>query len=181
MKNLLKGQQPMYLEEFLLKYKDILKHTRALYVVEPNLEKGEIIKFGIAGMSDGNSYRRLKEYVTLYGKKDKENECKGVRIHFCGITDYNRLVWQTQTEIYKVELKLKQVFKSTTDALGRGTERTTASIEDVLKKIKEFSKNIQDTPARRNTTTRESTQTFRGDSKAFIDTKVRRSERLKNK
>lgn len=181
MKNLLKGQPPMYLEKFISKYEDVLKHTRCLYVVEPNLDKGEIVKFGIAGMSNGNSYARLKEYITLYGEKDEKNECKGVKIHFCGVTDYNRLVWHTQTEIHKVENKLKNIFKSTTDALGRGSERTTASIEDVLQKIKEISRKEQDIPAKRITTTRQTSQTYRGDTRAFIDTEVRRSTRLKNK
>tara|TARA_B110000046_G_scaffold39369_1_gene43342 strand:+ start:207 stop:470 length:264 start_codon:yes stop_codon:yes gene_type:complete len=69
MRDLLEGNEKgMDLHEFLIKFGGKLRHVRAMYIVEPNLEKGKVIKFGIAGTNTGNAYARLKEYEILYGE-----------------------------------------------------------------------------------------------------------------
>jgi hypothetical protein len=120
MKTLL--QQTMDLGEFLSKYGAELRGVRAFYIVEPLLEKGASIKFGVAGMDSGNAYERFRSYAILYGGKSKDNECKGVLVHYVGIVKYNRLVEKTNAEVWKLERFLKSEYKTVTDP-DRGEER----------------------------------------------------------
>jgi hypothetical protein len=120
MKTLIK--QTMDLGEFLRRYGRDLRGVRAFYIVEPLLEKGASIKFGVAGMDSGNAYERFKSYMITYGNRSKENECKGVLVHYVGIVKYNRLVVKTNTEVWKLERFLKIEYSGVTDP-ERGEER----------------------------------------------------------
>ena len=111
MRELIRSEVGIKLEDFLLQYDSKLKHTRALYVLSPNMEKNKVYKFGIAGTNTGNAYQRLNDYLIMYGKNDKDNTCKGVKIHYCGITEYNRLVLPEKSKVFQLELKLKQQLK----------------------------------------------------------------------
>ena len=112
----------MNLNDFLSKYGSQLRGVRAFYIVEPLLEKGMSIKFGVAGMDNGNAYERFKSYMITYGNRTKDNECKGVLVHYVGIVTYNRLVEKTNTEVWKLERFLKVTYKTVTDP-ERGEER----------------------------------------------------------
>jgi hypothetical protein len=152
LRNLLKDHpEGMRLEDFLAQQAkadtkvEQLRQTRALYVIAPNMEKGQIVKFGIAGTKTGNAINRINEYVIMYGKEDPTNKCVGCKIYFCGITKYNRPTADTPSEAekntyaYKMELKLKRLFAATTAiAAGRGAERINTakvSLKDLLKTI----------------------------------------------
>ena len=119
MKTLIK--QTMDLGEFLHQYGRNLRGVRAFYILEPLLKKGATIKFGVAGMDNGNAYDRFKSYMITYGNKSKKNECKGVIVHYVGIVTYNRLVEKTKTEVWKLEF-LKTEYRTVTDP-ERGEER----------------------------------------------------------
>ena len=124
MRELIHSVEGIKLEVFLLQYGSKLKHTRALYVVSPNMEKKKVYKFGIAGTNTGNASQRLNEYVILYGENDKDNTCKGVKIHYCGTTEYNRHVLPGKSKVFQLELKLKQDLNAEESiAKGRGSER----------------------------------------------------------
>lgn len=120
MKTLIK--QTIDLSEFLSKYGSQLRGVRAFYIVEPLLERGASIKFGVAGMDNGNAYERFKSYEITYGKRSRDNDCKGVLVHYVGIVTYNRLVEKTKTEVWKLERFLKSEYKANTDR-ERGEER----------------------------------------------------------
>ena len=101
-----------------------LNHSRALYVISANMEKKSVYKIGIAGTTQAKPIRRFESYIIAYGKYDNTNSCRGVLIHFCGVTEYNRRVLANKSQVAQVELKLKQDLKTTGSlALGRGTER----------------------------------------------------------
>ena len=104
--------QPTDLKKVLEQHWGDLQNVRCFYIVEPLLERGQTIKFGIAGMSSGKPWDRLKEYQILYGDRTDENTAKGVTVHFVGTTKYNRLVKKEKTEIYKLERNLKKQFGS---------------------------------------------------------------------
>ena len=104
MKNLI-GNKGMRLDDALIKFKNELKSKRVLYVLEPNMEKGDIVKFGIAGMDRGKSIERLKQYAITYGKEDSKNKCKGVWLWFLGTTQYNRLVEPKNSKVFKCNHK----------------------------------------------------------------------------
>jgi hypothetical protein len=115
-------KKTMDLGAFLSKYGASLRGVRAFYIVEALLEKGASIKFGVAGMDSGNAYDRFRSYMITYGNRSKENECKGVIVHYVGIVTYNRLVEKTNTEVWKLERFLKSEYKTVTDP-ERGEER----------------------------------------------------------
>ena len=175
MKLLITSEQGIKLEDFLQINGSKLRHSRALYVVAPKMEKNKVYKFGIAGTNTGNAYSRLNEYVILYGENDKNNCCKGVMIHYCAITEYNRLVLAEKSQVSQIELKLKQQLKATESiAKGRGSERvlsTKVSIKSLLEKIKSLTTTIKETPVEITRVAKESTKKYRQDTKAFIDSK----------
>jgi len=121
----------MDLAEFLLNFGDKIKDKRCLYVLSARMEKKSVIKFGIARK---NAYQRLKDYENTYGKTTKLNDCQGVHIFYCGITNFNPNIEFTNTEVYRVERAIKQQFKSQI-LKDRGEERVTADIKDLLKFI----------------------------------------------
>ena len=190
MRNLItKG--PMRLEDALKEFGPQLRHTRAFYVLQPNLEQGEVFKFGVAGISTGNAYNRVNEYRINYGEFDAKNQCKGVLIYYLGVTEYNRLVLAEKSQVFKIELKLKQDYKSTTEeraegpsnrgtgfrAEGRGAERlktSAISIQDFLKRVKELNREeeLEDEEKVIDKVTRDSSQRFRTDTKSYIDSKT---------
>ncbi len=134
MRNLLTGEDAKFgmdLGFFLLKYKQQMVNTRALYIVEPKLEKGKVIKFGIAGEKTGESWKRLRDYQIQYGDEDRINDCKGVWIWYCGITKYDPNTSDANSEVRKTETNLKRVFKSRTEK-GRGTERITINPQKLI-------------------------------------------------
>ena len=175
MKELIRSEVGIKLEDFLLQYGSKLKHTRALYVVSPNMEKNKVYKFGIAGTNTGNAYGRLNEYVILYGENDKKNTCKGVKNHYCGITEYNRLVLPEKSKVFQLELKLKQDLKAEESiAKGRGSERVLSvktPITSLLKKIGTLTKSIEEKPIEITRDARETTKKYRKDTQAFVDKK----------
>lgn len=159
----------MDLREFLTKFASSLRNVRAFYIVEPLLEKGKTIKFGVAGMSSGNAYHRFNEYSVLYGDRMKDNECKGVLVHFVGITEYDRLVQPEKSQVYLLEKHLKQEYRSTTDP-GRGSERVSKTyLPDILRTIR--TKRFKDVQTQLRDTNRETTKKYQTDKKAFIDSK----------
>ena len=124
MKVLIHSEKGIRLEDFMNKHETDLKHKRALYVISANMEKKSVYKIGIAGTTQADPIRRFESYIIAYGKHDNTNSCRGVLIHFCGVTEYNRMVLANKSQVAQVELKLKQDLKTTGSlALGRGTER----------------------------------------------------------
>ena len=167
--------QPTDLTKVLEQHWGDLQNVRCFYIVEPLLERGQTIKFGIAGMSSGKPWDRLKEYQILYGDRTDENTAKGVTVHFVGTTKYNRLVKKENTEIYKLERNLKKQFGSHTEPF-RGTERISKRcLPQILETIKSKSF-YDDAPAMRNTN-RPSTQTFQDDERPFVDSVPHKSTR----
>lgn len=172
----------MKLEEFIIKYKNELDHKRALYVVQANLDEGNITKFGIAGANSGDAIKRLKEYIAMYGKHETANKCRGVKIFYCGVTEYNRLVESTKSQVHLVEKELKRRLKSSTIE-GRGVERTTKPATEVIDEIKKIERKTKEihTPVTKNTRT--TTQAYRNDTRNAKDTQqksnpIRRSTRI---
>lgn len=160
-------KRQMDLKDFLAQYGSQLKNVRAFYIVEPLLEKGKTIKFGIAGMSTGNAYHRLNQYQVLYGEKTKQNNCKGVIVHYVGVTEYNRQVQMERSQIYQLEKFLKTEYKSTTEP-GRGSERVSKDfLQDILRTIR--SKRFKDIPTQLRDTNRPTTKIHQKDTRAFID------------
>jgi len=184
MKSIVLPEGGMDLDKALKIYKEKLKHKRVFYVIQANLDKEAVTKFGIAGMTSGNPYSRLNEYVLMYGKYDKDNDCLGVKIFFLGYTEYNRLVEVPNSKVFKLELKLKrdEFLKTTTEHVGRGLERTSRSPKEVIKLLNQYEKNIEDVETVITRAAREKTKAYRDDRKAFIDSKTtdtpRRSARL---
>jgi hypothetical protein len=182
MKDLVKGKT-VKLEDFLKEHEAKLRHTRALYVLEPALDKGNVLKFGIAGTNNGNAHQRLTDYLILYGKHSKTNECLGVNICYCGVTVYNREVQATKSQVAKIELNLKRLAKGSESLeIGRGSERinsTKMSLSAILKLINEQNpdkSDIEPSPRRNldlpSSNTRKTSQTYRGDKKAYKDSKT---------
>lgn len=159
--------RPTDLRDFLTRLGGELNNVRALYIVEPLLEKGQMIKFGVAGMSSGNAYNRLNDYAITYGDKTKANDCKGVIVHFVGVTEYNRHVQIEKSQVYQLERYLKQTYKSVTET-GRGTERVPkAKLQDIMREIR--SKKFKDVPTVLRDTNRETTKVYQPDKKAWKD------------
>ncbi|UYE94494.1 hypothetical protein PGVV14_0016 [Preplasmiviricota sp. Gezel-14T] len=186
MKDLIHSAEGIRLEDFLKTHGSKLKHTRALYVVAPNMEKNKVYKFGIAGTNTGNAYQRLNEYVILYGENDKKNTCKGVLIHYCGTTEYNRLVLPEKSKVFQLELKLKQDLKATEGiAKGRGSERVLSvktPITSLLKTISKLTRSIEERPIEITRVAKESTKKYRTDTKAFVEKKTEQiSSRTRSK
>ena len=114
----------MKLEDALVKYKDKLGNDkRLLYVLKTNMEKG-LTKFGIA---IDKPFKRLSDYVTLYGNNDTNNACSGVQIYFIGVTEYNRLVEPKNSQVAQIEKKLIAKFEGI-----RGRERVKATPETII-------------------------------------------------
>lgn len=158
---------PVDLSEWISRNSEKLRGKRSFYVVEPRMEQGDSIKFGIAGLSSGNSYHRLSEYRILYGEtSSNSNSCKGVILHWLGTVDYNRLVQPEKTVVFLMEKKMKQKFRSYTEA-GRGTERIPKSaLGELLSEL-----NSNDWPVEQETvlrtTNRKSSQKYHYDRAAF--------------
>ena len=187
MRNLV--DKPMKLEDALAKFGSLLKHTRAFYVLMPSLEQGEVFKFGVAGISTGNAYNRINEYRINYGEFDSKNGCKGVMLYYLGITEYNRLVLAERSQVFQIELKLKQKYKSTTEeraggatnrgtgfrAEGRGSERlktSKVSIESFITEVKKLNREVEETPEEITRDARDTTQRYRTDTRSYIDSKT---------
>jgi hypothetical protein len=175
LRNLLENQKGMELDKFIDKFSDKLKHTRVLYVIQPNMEKGEVAKFGIAGNKTGYALNRLNEYVINYGKRDPDNDCRGCMIYYCGITEYNRQVDETRTQVFRIELKLKRLVKAETATLaGRGNERintTKVSIKELINTIENMNTDLQEVPLDEASRpqTRKTTQKYRSHTGSYID------------
>jgi hypothetical protein len=148
-----------------------------LYVIQANLDLGKITKFGIAGMDSGNPFSRLNEYVLMYGPLDPKNECQGVKVFFIGVTRYNRLVEARNSQVHKIEKKLKDEVKSVREHIGRGLERTTRKPAAIIKRIKQLTKEtgLEDEESNLQNrelvsgNTRASTQVYRDDRRSTID------------
>lgn len=179
----------MKLEDALAKFGSLLRHTRAFYVLQANLEQGEVFKFGVAGISTGNAYNRINEYRINYGEFDSKNGCKGVMLYYLGITEYNRLVLAEKSQVFQIELKLKQKYNSTTEeraggatnrgegfrAEGRGSERlktSKVSIESFINEVKKLNREVEETQEEITKVTRDSSQKYRTDTRSYIDSKT---------
>lgn len=126
----------MPLHEFLEipKIKERLSHNcRAFYIVEALMDKGQVIKFGVAGISGGRAFSRLRDYDIMYGRKAKQNDCKGVIVHYVGVTEYNSQVETKNSLVWKLEHHFKTTRGSVT---VRGSERVPKShLKDMLEYI----------------------------------------------
>ena len=185
MKEIIHSEKGIRLEDFLKMHAPKLRHSRAFYVVAPNMEKKSIYKFGVAGTNTGNAYHRLNEYVILYGENDTKNSCRGVVIHYCAITEYNRLVLAEKSQVSQLELKLKQNLKANESiAKGRGSERvlsTKVSIKSILENIKGLTSVIREKPIEITRNARETTKKYREDTKAFIDSKPNKPDLISSR
>ena len=182
MRDLVKGRKQK-LEDFMKHNKQNLLHHRAFYILEPVFENGAFYKFGVAGTNSGNAFNRLHDYVIMYGKFSPSNPNHGVYIHYCGITGYDRLVLVKNTQVSKLEKKLKDSLKKETaidtKRDDRGEERVLASkfsIEDAIKWIKkeapqnDVSETGEDTnrgDRKTRKTTDEKSKLHRNDRRAF--------------
>lgn len=175
MKVLIKSTDGMRLEDFMKKHATSLKHSRALYVISANMEKKSVYKIGIAGTIQADPIRRFESYIIAYGKHDNTNLCRGVLIHFCGVTEYNRMVLANKSQVAQVELKLKQDLKTTGSlAAGRGTERvltTKKSIKEIIQTIEKITPSLKETPVQITRVARDTTKVYRDDTRAFINSK----------
>jgi len=164
---ILTGATPVPLGEFLETNAAALRNKRAFYIVEPLLEKDKVIKFGIAGMQSGHPYTRLNEYNIIYGTQTRANSCKGVKVHFVGVTEYDRMVSPTNTQVARLERQLKQLYKTKTEK-GRGTERVAKEyLADILQTIRD-SKLVDEVTVLRDTSRPNAkSQEYRKDHAAF--------------
>ncbi len=160
--------KPTDLKKVLEQHWGDLQNVRCFYIVEPLMERGQTIKFGIAGMSSGKPWDRLNEYRILYGDRTDENTAKGVTVHFVGITKYNRLVKKENTEIYKLERNLKKTYGSVTEPF-RGSERISKRyLPQILEAIN--SKSFSDSTPEMRETGRPETKRYQDDELPFFDT-----------
>ena len=141
MKILLKSEVGVNLEGFMKKNKDVLEQNelRVFYIVSANLDKNRVYKIGIAGSSEGNSYPRLDSYLHQYGKHDKSNLCRGVKVHYIGTVSYNKNVYANKSQVHVLELRLKQKLKKEFKlAPGRGSERVNSTKYPITKIFQEI-------------------------------------------
>ena len=112
MRNLLNNHPDgMDLKDFIDQFGgEIKENTRALYIIQPNIEKA--LKFGIAGSGNGDALKRLKEHQATYGYNNRDNKCTGATIWYLGVTTYNRLVLKENSQVARVEADIKKDFKN---------------------------------------------------------------------
>ena len=189
MRNII-GSGGMRLQDFLNDPKMVekIKNKRIFYIVEPRLEQGKYLKFGIAGVNTGRGIARLKEYDIVYGHFDTGNKCTGVTLWAVYPFEYNRLVEPKNSKVAKLELKLKRQCrggfsgsdgkeaKCREEDTGdfRGSERVSGiSGFDLIKKVNSLlgSKELDDDETNIDRDARESTKKYRKDKKAFKDNK----------
>jgi len=146
MKNVLNGNERkngMDLAEFLLKYKDELHKTRVFYILQAKLESKDVLKFGIAGMENGDSYNRLKQYEITYGKESRRNDCKGVWVWYVGKTKFNPNVLYKNSQVKKLEDYIKNKYKTRREK-ERGTERIKIEPQKLINEVEKYLKGIRD-------------------------------------
>ena len=180
MKTLVKT--PMDLGDFLRKHIALIKHKRLFYIIEPRLEQGKTIKFGIAGIDSGNPFNRLKEYMLTYGETDPENPCRGVIVHYIGVTEYERHVRYKNSEVFRIEKYLKEIYKSTSESKhdSRGAERVSKKhLPNILRDLRAL--RMPDISTELRSTNRESTKRYQDDHKAYIDTVTPRRTRAQTR
>ncbi len=177
------------LEDFLSskKYLKEIEHKRIFYILRPELEKGKILKFGIAGINTGRAVARLREYDIVYGKYSKDNPCTGVRVFAIFTTEYNRLVAPTNSLIQKLELKVKRECRKgdfgscNKDESGdfRGSERIKhVTPEELIQHVRKLLPSVEDEVTKApDREVRESTKKYRDDEKAFRDSKTPKTQR----
>jgi hypothetical protein len=127
---------PVPLEDYMHdNYEELYNNKqRLLYVLEPRLDKGRLIKIGVAGThsSNGKAIGRLRQYLIAYGLQREDNEYSGVNVYFIVATKYNANVEPKNSRILKLETKLKRLIKDNNKQMKhRGSERTTASVEEL--------------------------------------------------
>ena len=162
-----------------------IKNKRIFYIVEPELEKGKYLKFGIAGVNTGRGVARLKEYDITYGRyaKGKDtNYCTGVYLWAIYPFQYNRLVEPKNSKPAKLELKLKRECKQgfrgsdgKTAKCGqeqdfRGSERISGiKASDLIKKVNSLLAGgaVDDEATNINRDAREPTKKFRKDKAPY--------------
>ena len=188
LRNLVDKRNGMELIDFLNRQKkaeskvDQLQDTRALYVVQAKMDKGKVVKFGIAGNKSGHAAGRLYEYVTYYAEHDRDNACKGVIILYCGVTKYNKATDSEKTKVYQIEATLKKIVKAETALVAnRGDERvntTSMSVSKLLRTINDIAKTYGDVDAdKANVTTRSQTKTDTPTTILRIDKRQTRSSK----
>jgi hypothetical protein len=133
------------LENWMETNKADIRGKRIFYVLKPNMETN-IIKFGIAGagsdVKPDQSYARLKSYLTTYGRasdcktREQKSACKyGVTLYALYGTNYNPKVEEKNSACHQKELYLKRELRSSILSVGRGDERTNASLGNILKLV----------------------------------------------
>ena len=182
MRNLLNNHPDgMDLKDFIDQFGgEIKENTRALYIIQPNIEKA--LKFGIAGSGNGDALKRLKEHQATYGYNNKDNKCTGATIWYLGVTTYNRLVLKEKSQVARVEADIKKDFKKHLRS-NRGTELLFGVTPKELIAFVNKTQQTDEQPTKITLTraVRPTTAKFRNDVIAYINTPnptPRRSSRL---
>ena len=134
-------ENPMPLETYMrIHYEELSKNKQRLfYVLTPRLDYRKatmqgLIKIGIAGVnsSHGKAIGRLKQYLIAYGTQEADNPYSGVDVWFISATKWTDDTEPKNTRIHRLELRIKQLIKDNHfKKKGRGTERTTASMDQI--------------------------------------------------
>jgi hypothetical protein len=129
--------RPVPLEQYVAEHYDELTRNRQrlLYVLAPRVDKDlGIRKIGTAGnhSSHGKAIGRLRQYLIAFGEQRAGNPWSGVDVYFIKATGYDAKTEPKRSRIFQLELRLKRLIKNSgTGARGRGTERTTASLDQL--------------------------------------------------
>ena len=91
-KILLKSKAGVELKKWLDDNAAKLKNQRIFYILKANLEKGDVFKIGLSERGGNSAYGRLNDYYHFYGKTNKENPCKGVKLYLVIAYDMKRTV-----------------------------------------------------------------------------------------
>ena len=132
---------PLTFQEVDLKLESVLmdleqRHTKTrsiLYIIEPNVFRGRIIKFGraLSNREKAKAYiSRLNDYRSHYGNFDKNNSCKGCKVKY--------LLFGRRTVIINLEEAMKNHFSTKLQQNVHGSEWVKVSVQDLLKFIKDY-------------------------------------------
>jgi hypothetical protein len=128
-KILLKSKAGVELKRWLDDNAPKLKNQRIFYILKANLEKGDVFKIGLSERGGNSAYGRLNDYYHFYGKTNKENPCKGVKLYLVIANTYNPDVQNSDARVRRLETKMKARFK---DDVERGAERLKVSIDQLF-------------------------------------------------
>ena len=125
------------LEDFIEKNRPLLRKSRIFYVIQANSDNRKVTKIGIAGTISGQAVARLYEYVHFHGYNNDTNPKQGVKIIACYYTAYDKNVPSKNSAVYTLEKQIKKEIKENSKLLKRGKERTTFSLRNLQKILKD--------------------------------------------